>query len=133
MAFWYKRRFQSRSITSRFCSQSIRRKMPTDFTPSTWVVWWRTVRLRERALRRAFCNCSSATIFRSAGANAVVVGRSEIVGKPMALMLLHENATVTICHSRTRNLAEECRRADILVAAIGKAALITAEYIKPGA
>lgn len=68
-----------------------------------------------------------------AGQHAVVVGRSNIVGKPMALMLLHENATVTICHSRTRNLAEECRRADILVAAIGKAGAITAEHIKPGA
>ncbi|MBV8549713.1 MAG: bifunctional methylenetetrahydrofolate dehydrogenase/methenyltetrahydrofolate cyclohydrolase FolD [Acidobacteriaceae bacterium] len=68
-----------------------------------------------------------------AGRHAVVVGRSNIVGKPMALMLLHENATVTICHSRTKNLAEECRRADILVAAIGKAEAITAEHIKPGA
>lgn len=68
-----------------------------------------------------------------AGRKAVVVGRSDIVGKPMALMLLHENATVTICHSRTRDLAGECRRADILVAAIGKAALLTSEYIKPGA
>lgn len=67
------------------------------------------------------------------GERAVIVGRSDIVGKPMALMLLHENATVTICHSRTRNLAEECRRADILVAAIGKPALLTADYIKPGA
>jgi methylenetetrahydrofolate dehydrogenase (NADP+)/methenyltetrahydrofolate cyclohydrolase len=68
-----------------------------------------------------------------AGKHAVVVGRSDIVGKPMALMLLHENATVTICHSKTRNLAEECRRADILVAAIGKAAALTREHIKPGA
>lgn len=68
-----------------------------------------------------------------AGQHAVVIGRSDIVGKPMALLLLHENATVTICHSRTRNLAEECRRADILVAAIGRAAMVTAEYIKPGA
>lgn len=68
-----------------------------------------------------------------AGKHAVVVGRSDIVGKPMALMLLHQNATVTICHSRTRNLAEECRRADILVAAIGRAAAITREHIKPGA
>ncbi|MDQ2774973.1 MAG: bifunctional methylenetetrahydrofolate dehydrogenase/methenyltetrahydrofolate cyclohydrolase FolD [Acidobacteriota bacterium] len=68
-----------------------------------------------------------------AGKHAVVVGRSDIVGKPMALMLLHENATVTICHSRTRDLAEECRRADILVAATGKAGLITAHHIKPGA
>jgi methylenetetrahydrofolate dehydrogenase (NADP+)/methenyltetrahydrofolate cyclohydrolase len=68
-----------------------------------------------------------------AGKHAVVVGRSDIVGKPMALMLLHENATVTICHSQTRDLAEECRRADILVAAIGKPAAITRDHIKPGA
>jgi methylenetetrahydrofolate dehydrogenase (NADP+)/methenyltetrahydrofolate cyclohydrolase len=68
-----------------------------------------------------------------AGKHAVVVGRSDIVGKPMALMLLHENATVTICHSQTRNLAEECKRADILVAAIGRPAAITREFIKPGA
>ncbi len=67
------------------------------------------------------------------GKHAVVVGRSDIVGKPMALMLLHANATVTICHSRTENLAEECRRADILVAAIGKAAVVTRDHIKPGA
>jgi methylenetetrahydrofolate dehydrogenase (NADP+) / methenyltetrahydrofolate cyclohydrolase len=67
-----------------------------------------------------------------AGKRAVVVGRSEIVGKPMALMLLHENATVTMCHSRTKDLAEECRRAEILVAAIGKPALIGREYLTPG-
>lgn len=67
------------------------------------------------------------------GRRAVVVGRSDIVGKPMALLLLHANATVTICHSHTSNLAEECRRADILVAAIGRAGLLTREYIKPGA
>lgn len=68
-----------------------------------------------------------------AGKHAVVVGRSDIVGKPMSLLLLHANATVTICHSRTANLAEECRRADILVAAIGKPAMITRHHIKPGA
>jgi methylenetetrahydrofolate dehydrogenase (NADP+)/methenyltetrahydrofolate cyclohydrolase len=68
-----------------------------------------------------------------AGRHAVVVGRSDIVGKPMAIMLLHENATVTICHSKTADLAEECRRADILVAAIGKAELIGERHIKPGA
>jgi methylenetetrahydrofolate dehydrogenase (NADP+)/methenyltetrahydrofolate cyclohydrolase len=68
-----------------------------------------------------------------AGKHAVVVGRSNIVGKPLALMLLHENATVTICHSRTQNLAEECRRADLLIAAIGQPAAITADHIKPGA
>ncbi len=67
------------------------------------------------------------------GKKAVIVGRSDIVGKPLSLMLLHENATVTICHSRTENLAEECRRADILVAAIGRAAMITRDFIKPGA
>src|SRR5580658_8159102 len=63
------------------------------------------------------------------GRHAVVVGRSDIVGKPMALLLLHANATVTICHSKTPNLAQECRRADILVAAIGRAHLITRDFI----
>lgn len=68
-----------------------------------------------------------------AGRRAVVVGRSDIVGKPMAILLLQQNATVTICHSRTSNLAEECRRADILVAAIGKAEMLGDEHIQPGA
>jgi methylenetetrahydrofolate dehydrogenase (NADP+) / methenyltetrahydrofolate cyclohydrolase len=67
------------------------------------------------------------------GARAVVVGRSEIVGKPVALLLMHENATVTICHSRTRGLPEICASADILVAAIGRPAFVTAEFVKPGA
>jgi methylenetetrahydrofolate dehydrogenase (NADP+)/methenyltetrahydrofolate cyclohydrolase len=67
------------------------------------------------------------------GRRAVVLGRSDIVGKPMALMLLQENATVTICHSGTSNLVEECRRADILVAAMGKPAFLTSEFIAPGA
>jgi methylenetetrahydrofolate dehydrogenase (NADP+)/methenyltetrahydrofolate cyclohydrolase len=66
-------------------------------------------------------------------ANAVVLGRSDIVGKPMALLLLHANATVTICHSRTHNIAEVIRGADILVAAIGKAGYVQPEWIKPGA
>jgi methylenetetrahydrofolate dehydrogenase (NADP+) / methenyltetrahydrofolate cyclohydrolase len=68
-----------------------------------------------------------------AGHHAVVIGRSEIVGKPMALLLLHRDATVTICHSRTPNLAEVCQSADILVAAVGKAGLVTASFVKPGA
>src|SRR5579864_1462760 len=68
-----------------------------------------------------------------AGKRAVVVGRSDIVGKPMALMLLHENATVTICHSKTHDLPAVCREADILVAAIGRAAMITGDFIKNGA
>ncbi len=66
------------------------------------------------------------------GAEAVVVGRSNIVGKPTALLLLHNHATVTLCHSRTRDLAAVCRRADILVAAIGRSAFITREYLKEG-
>ena len=67
------------------------------------------------------------------GAKAVVVGRSNIVGKPMALMLLEANCTVTICHSRTRNLAEIVKDADIVVAAVGRAGFITGDMIKPGA
>ena len=67
------------------------------------------------------------------GKRAVMVGRSDIVGKPTALMLMHENATVTICHSKTRDLPAVCREADILVVAIGRPALITGEYLKPGA
>jgi len=68
-----------------------------------------------------------------AGAEAVVVGRSNIVGKPQALLLLQADATVTICHSRTRDLAAHTRRADILVAAVGRAKMITGEMVKPGA
>ncbi len=67
------------------------------------------------------------------GKEAVVIGRSNIVGKPMAALLLQENCTVTICHSRTKNLAEHTRRADILVAAVGKACFVTADMVKPGA
>ena len=67
------------------------------------------------------------------GKECVVVGRSNIVGKPQAMLLLHANGTVTICHSRTKNLAEVCRRADILVAAIGKADFFTGDMIKDGA
>ncbi len=68
-----------------------------------------------------------------AGKRAVVIGRSTIVGKPMALMLLERNATVTVCHSRTADLPAVCREADILVAAVGRPHMVTAEYVKPGA
>jgi methylenetetrahydrofolate dehydrogenase (NADP+)/methenyltetrahydrofolate cyclohydrolase len=67
------------------------------------------------------------------GRHAVVVGRSDIVGKPMALLLLHRDATVTICHSRTPDLASVCRQADILVAAVGRAGLVRPDFVKPGA
>jgi methylenetetrahydrofolate dehydrogenase (NADP+)/methenyltetrahydrofolate cyclohydrolase len=68
-----------------------------------------------------------------AGQEAVVVGRSDIVGKPAAMLLLNANATVTVCHSKTHDLPGVCRRADILVAAIGRAAMITRDFVKPGA
>src|SRR6266700_1918950 len=68
-----------------------------------------------------------------AGQEAVVVGRSDIVGKPMAMLLLNANATVTVCHSKTRDLPAVCRRADILVAAIGRAGMITRDFVRPGA
>lgn len=68
-----------------------------------------------------------------AGQEAVVVGRSDIVGKPVAMLLLNSNATVTVCHSKTQDLPGVCRRADILVAAIGRAGMITREFVKPGA
>ena len=67
------------------------------------------------------------------GKECVVLGRSNIVGKPMAMLLLHSNATVTVCHSKTKNLKEICQRADVLVVAIGKAKFVTADMIKPGA
>ena len=68
-----------------------------------------------------------------ASKHCVVIGRSNIVGKPMAMLMLHANATVTICHSKTANLKEICREADILVAAVGKAKFVTADMVKPGA
>ena len=67
------------------------------------------------------------------GKEAVVIGRSNIVGKPMAMLLMRENCTVTVCHSRTKDLAAHTRRADILVAAVGKAGFVTADMVKPGA
>ncbi len=68
-----------------------------------------------------------------AGKECVVIGRSNIVGKPMAMLLLHQNATVTICHSKTKDLSEVTRRADVLVVAIGRAKFVTADMVKPGA
>ena len=96
---------------------------------------------RLQAGRPALAPCTPAGVIeilkRSelpiSGQHAVVVGRSDIVGKPVAMLLLHENATVTICHSKTRDLGAVTREADILVAAIGKAGMITAEMVKPGA
>jgi methylenetetrahydrofolate dehydrogenase (NADP+)/methenyltetrahydrofolate cyclohydrolase len=96
---------------------------------------------RLQAGRPALAPCTPAGVIeilkRSgipiAGQHAVIVGRSDIVGKPVAMLLLHQNATVTICHSKTRDLAAVTREADILVAAIGRPGFITAEMVKPGA
>ena len=96
---------------------------------------------RLQAGRPALAPCTPAGVLeilkRSnipiAGQHAVVVGRSDIVGKPVAMLLLHQNATVTICHSKTQNLGEVTRQADILVAAIGRPGFIVPEMVKPGA
>ena len=85
------------------------------------------------ATARACLELIKSTEENIAGKNAVVVGRSSIVGKPTALLLLQENATVTICHSKTRNLKEHTKNADILVVACGKAKLIKKNMVKPGA
>jgi methylenetetrahydrofolate dehydrogenase (NADP+)/methenyltetrahydrofolate cyclohydrolase len=90
---------------------------------------------------KGFLPCTPAGVMRMLeemnidieGKEAVVIGRSNIVGKPLSIMLLQKNATVTICHSRTKNLGEVARRADILVAAIGKHNFVTADMVKPGA
>lgn len=91
--------------------------------------------------RPAFVPCTPAGVMELldasgvalAGAHAVVVGRSDIVGKPMAALLLQRHATVTVCHSRTRDLAAVCRTADVLVAAVGKAGLVGGDFVKRGA
>jgi methylenetetrahydrofolate dehydrogenase (NADP+) / methenyltetrahydrofolate cyclohydrolase len=91
--------------------------------------------------REGFAPCTPAGVIEllvrtktpMEGKHAVVIGRSDIVGKPMAALLLHKNATVTICHSRTRDLPAMARTADILVAAIGRPAFVTREFVKPGA
>ncbi|MBO6240812.1 MAG: bifunctional methylenetetrahydrofolate dehydrogenase/methenyltetrahydrofolate cyclohydrolase FolD [Butyrivibrio sp.] len=92
---------------------------------------------------KGFVSCTPAGViqllkrgcenFDIAGKECVIVGRSNIVGKPMALLMLRENATVTIAHSKTKNLEEVCKRADILIAAVGKAGVITADHVKDGA
>ncbi len=91
--------------------------------------------------KKGFVSCTPAGVIQLlkrsdveiSGKNCVVIGRSNIVGKPMALLMLRENATVTICHSKTANLKEVCKQADILIVAIGKPRFITADYVKEGA
>lgn len=90
---------------------------------------------------RGFVSCTPAGVIQLlkrsnveiAGKHCVVIGRSNIVGKPMALLMLRENATVTICHSKTQNLKEICKSADILIAAVGKPRMINSDYVKEGA
>jgi methylenetetrahydrofolate dehydrogenase (NADP+)/methenyltetrahydrofolate cyclohydrolase len=91
--------------------------------------------------QKGFVSCTPAGIIQLlkrsdvdiSGKDCVVIGRSNIVGKPMAMLLLRENGTVTVCHSKTKNLKEVCRRADILVVAIGRPKMIDADYVKEGA
>lgn len=91
--------------------------------------------------QKGFVSCTPAGIIQLlkrsgieiAGKDCVVIGRSNIVGKPMAMLLLRENGTVTVCHSKTKNLKEVCKRADILVAAVGRPKMIDASYVKEGA
>lgn len=91
--------------------------------------------------QKGYVSCTPAGIIQLlkrsnieiAGKECVIIGRSNIVGKPMSLLMLRENATVTVAHSRTRDLKEVCKRADILIVAVGKPKMITAEYIKEGA
>ena len=91
--------------------------------------------------KKGFVSCTPAGIIQLLkrsqieieGKDCVVIGRSNIVGKPMAMLLLRENGTVTVCHSKTKNLKEVCKRADILVVAIGKPKMIDASYVKEGA
>lgn len=98
-------------------------------------------RLAMKGREPLFVPCTPAgciTLLKKAGAElegaeAVIVGRSNIVGMPAALLLVKENATITICHSRTKNLPEVCRKADVLIAAIGRAEMIRGDWIKPGA
>lgn len=91
--------------------------------------------------QKGFVSCTPAGIIqllhrcniKAEGAECVIVGRSNIVGKPMAMLMLGENATVTVCHSKTKNLKMICRRADILICAIGKPKYFTKDYVKEGA
>jgi methylenetetrahydrofolate dehydrogenase (NADP+)/methenyltetrahydrofolate cyclohydrolase len=109
--------------------------------PSKDVDGFARSRRLSRANRAGFAPCTPAGVIEMLvrdgieiqGKRAVVLGRSDIVGKPMAMLLLHRNATVTICHSRTRDLPSVAREADILVAAIGRPAMVTPDYVRPGA
>src|SRR5216117_3897143 len=94
--------------------------------------WCRTGR-RWRHVRRRVIELLERSNVKIGGSRAVVNGRSDIVGKPMALLLLHRNATVTICHSRTRHLPQVAAEGDILVSAIGRPGFVTADFVKPGA
>ena len=123
-----------RRSTPRACSTACPpRRTWTASTPRTSGGWSRSGRASWPARPRASWSCCGATTVVIAGCRAVVVGRSDIVGKPMALLLMHADATVTVCHSHTRELSAVCREADILVAAIGRAGLVRAEHVKPGA
>ncbi len=122
-----------RASTSSACSTpSPPRRTSTASTRSTPACSRRAARAWSPVHRAAVCASAEAGT-KLEGARAVVVGRSNIVGKPIAQLLLAQHATVTIAHSRTRDLAAVCREADVLIAAVGKARMIQGDWIKPGA
>ena len=126
------RRRWERVRRRRSSTRSTRPRTSTGSRPSTSAGSYRTARRWRRARRRASSSCSKRSGIPMAGAHAVVIGRSDIVGKPMAMLLLHRSATVTICHSRTRDLPAVCREADILVAAVGRAAFVQPQMGQAG-
>ena len=106
-----------------------------DFTRSILADWRKRAAIRFLcpARRPVSCICLNKTLPNLEGVNAVVLGRSNIVGMPVALLLVRANATVTICHSRSKDLPDITRSADILVAAVGRAEMVRGDWVKPGA
>ena len=116
------------------CSMpSIRPRTSTASIRSTSAAWCRAARCLAPCTPSGVIEMLERSGIAIAGARAVVIGRSEIVGKPMAMLLLHRDATVTICHSKTPDLPALAATADILVAAIGRPAFVTRDFVKPGA
>ena len=132
-AFWCSSLCRDTSTKARLSKRRTLTRTWTDYICQLGRAGGRETAISSRAHRQGAWRCWTTRASRSKGKEAVVVGRSNIVGKPMALMLLQRSATVTICTSKTRNLADHTRRADILVVATGKPRLITGDMIKPGA
>ena len=131
-ASWCSCRCPSRSTRTRSSPRSTRTRTSTGSTRSTSAGWSSAPTASSPARPTGCIHLLKRSGVKLAGAEVVVVGRSNIVGKPVALLLLQEHATVTICHSKTRDLGEVCRRADVLVVAIGRPKMITADMVQAG-